>query len=588
MTTRTPDEWQDDASQSMTPNAETAAPTALWLPLVIILLAQVQLGFNVNALVMLMGEIVDEFDTTATMVGTALVVYSLAVAGLVMLGARFGAILGARRAFQIGVLAQVPAMLLMAFSTGASMMIAAQAVAGVGAAISVPAFVVLVAIHYQGKQQEQALGLLAAGVPMSGVLAFLLVGFLSVAIDWRWMFVMIAVMAAVSFVLSFRLKSTSPQSGMKIDWTGAVLAAAAITLISLGFNNVNTWGLLVARDDAPFDVLGLSPVPIFIITGIVLAQAFFAWLRRQRNAQKPQLFELEVLASSEERSASIALLIICTLGPAVNFLIPLYIQIVQGRSTLQTAVAIVPYALSIFIAATFVVRLYDRVAPRRIGRYGFVSASAGLFLLAFAIQNDWGTPLVILGLVVVGLGEGALLTLLFNVLVSASPKELAGHVGALRGTINNLATGLGTATAGVLAVAVLGILVAGSLADNPVIPPDLLDDLDISDVDYISNDELTEALDGTAIPDDAVDELVKINTDVRLRALKISFLVLAGLALLGIFPAGGLPRYVPGEVPHDIEHSQGGQGRRQRIRQATVSRVAGARGSSNSGGRSAS
>lgn len=587
MSTRLAGEPQDARARPVTPNPEHPAAKESWLPMAIILLAQIQLGFNVNALVMLMGQIVDDFNTSATTVGTALVIYSLAVAGLVMLGAKLGAILGARRAFQIGVVAQVPAMLGMTLSTGASMMIAAQAVAGVGAALSVPAFVVLIAFHYQGRQQEQALGLLAAGVPMSGVLAFLLVGFLSVAINWRWMFATIAVMAVLAFLLSFRLNSSSPKPGMKIDWVGAVLAAAAIVLISLGFNNVNTWGLLVARDGALFDVVGVSPVPIFIVTGIVLGQAFFAWLRRQRNQQMPQLFALDVLDRRSERSAAVALLIISALGPAVNFLIPLYIQIVQGRSTLQTAVAIVPYALSIFIAATFVVRLYDRVAPHQIGRFGFSAAAVGLMLLSFVIQNDWGTPLVILGLVVVGLGEGALLTLLFNVLVSASPKELAGHVGALRGTINNLATGLGTAIASVLAVAALGLLIAGSLAANPDIPPAAIDYLALDDVDFISNDELREVLAGTSLSSDVVDELVQVNTDARLRALQVSFFTLAGLALLGIVPAGGLPRYVPGEVPPEIEQSPDGRRRRRRIRQATLGRVVGAAGSSISGGRGA-
>ncbi len=79
-------------------------------------------------------------------------------------------------------------------------------------------------------------------------------------------------------------------------------------------------------------------------------------------------------------------------------------------------------------------------------------------MLAFTIWNDWETPLVILSLVVIGLGEGALLTLVFNVLVSASPKELAGDVGALRGTTNNLATGLGTAFASVLSVTLLSMI----------------------------------------------------------------------------------------------------------------------------------
>ena len=93
--------------------------------------------------------------------------------------------------------------------------------------------------------------------------------------------------------------------------------------------------------------------------------------------------------------------------------------------------------MAIFVAAVTIVRLYRLLTPRMIGSIGFVVVSAGLAVLAFSIGNDWGTPMVILGLVILGLGEGALLTLLFNVLVSASPKELAGDVGALRGTANN-------------------------------------------------------------------------------------------------------------------------------------------------------
>ena len=44
-----------------------------------------------------------------------------------------------------------------------------------------------------------------------------------------------------------------------------------------------------------------------------------------------------------------------------------------------------------------------------------------------------------IGLITFGIGQGALVTLLFNVLVTAAPKELAGDVGSLRGTTQNLA-----------------------------------------------------------------------------------------------------------------------------------------------------
>ena len=70
-----------------------------------------------------------------------------------------------------------------------------------------------------------------------------------------------------------------------------------------------------------------------------------------------------------------------------------------------------------------------------------------LLWLAFVVRNDWSEFPVLIGLIVFGIGQGALVTLLFNVLVTASPKELAGDVGSLRGTANNLAAAVGTAVA---------------------------------------------------------------------------------------------------------------------------------------------
>src|SRR5690606_11209896 len=120
----------------------SSATAASWVPMIAIALAQIQLGFNVNALVMSMGAIVGDLDTSATMLGTALVVYSLAVAGLVMLGAELASRIGARRAFQLGLAAQGLAMIWMALAGSATEMIAAQAIAGIAAAAAVPAFVV--------------------------------------------------------------------------------------------------------------------------------------------------------------------------------------------------------------------------------------------------------------------------------------------------------------------------------------------------------------------------------------------------------------------------------------------------------------
>lgn len=519
---------------------------ASWLPLIIILLAQLQMAINVSALPISVGAIVDDLDTSPTSVSTALVVYSLAVAGFVILGARLGKLVGSRLVFQAAVVVHGLAIGAAALSSSANELIQYQGLAGLAAAALVPTLVVLIATHYRGEQQTQSLGVLGGAQALASLLAFPLIGVLIALASWRFALGLLVLVAAIVFMLSFRLDPVPRQRGTVIDWVGALLAAATIILISLGVNNLNEWGILLASTRAPFSILGLSPAPAMVLIGLVFGKGFLDWSQARIDGNKTPLLELEVLESREERAAVLSMLVVAALGAGINFLIPLYIQIVQGGSSLQTAAAVVPYMLAIFSASILVVRVFPRWTARRIGSTGFLLVAAGLVMLAFSIYNNWGTPLVALSLVVTGIGEGALLTLLFAVMVSASPAELAGDVGALRGTTINLATGLGTAIAGALLIGLLSSLVHTNLVDNPVIPPELKAQVNLNEVDFISNDHLREVLEGTTASPEQVNEAVRINTSSRLFALKVSFLVMAGLALIGYIPARDLPKTTAG------------------------------------------
>lgn len=537
------------AKTSETTASQNTTAQVSWLAMAIIVLAQFQMAFNVNAIPVSVGPITEELNTPATNIGTALVVYSLFVAAFVMLGSKLGKVFGARLVFQITVLAHGAAMALMALSRDVQMMNTAQALAGVAAAALVPTLVVLIAANYHGRQQAQALGILAGTPALSGALAFFVAGWLGTALSWRYSFGLLSFLSLAVFMLSFRLQPVPKQEGVSIDFTGVVLSAVAVLLITFGFNNLLNWGIIAAQPAAPFNLLGLSPALLFVVIGIMLFQAFFAWSHARVAQGKKPLLSLEVLDSPQERSAIIALLVIGALGPAVNFLIPLYIQIVQGQTSFFTAVVVVPYTLAIAAAAILIVRLYDRLTPRWIALFAFVAVALGLVILAYTIRGEWGTPLVIMALVVLGLGEGSLLTLLFNILVSESPKELAGDVGALRGVANNMSTALGTAFASIAAVGLLGLIITSSLAQS-AIPASLKVQFNLDRVDFITNEQLETYLsERTDATPEQVAEAVDINTAARLRALKTSFLILAGFSLLAIVPALGLPDYRPGEVP---------------------------------------
>ena len=535
-------------SEKTAHNPSNATPYITWLYMGIIVLAQMQMAFNVNAIPVSIGPIVEELNVPSTAVGTALVVYSLFVAAFVMLGAKLGKIFGERLVFQVTVLLHGLAMGLMAISQDATTMNAAQALAGIAAAALVPTLVVLIATNYHGDQKSQALGILAATPALSGALAFFVAGFLGTYLSWRYSFGLLTFVSIIVFLLSFRLKPVPRQSGIKIDTIGVMLSAIAVILISFGFNNLNSWGIVMASPSAPFNLVGLSPALLFLVFGLMLFQAFFAWSHQRAELGKEPLLSLEVLDSPKERATIVCLLIIGALGPAVNFLIPLFIQIVQGRTTMQTAIAAVPYTLSIAASAIFVVRIYGRMTPRRIAVIAFTLVAIGLTLLSFVVGNNWGTGMVIFGLMMVGLGEGALLTLLFNVMVTSSPKSLAGDVGALRGVANNLSTALGTAFAGVVAVSLLSMFVVSGINQSSI-PRSLQRQVNLDNVNFISNDQLDDVLAQTTATSEQVTEAVRINETARLRSLRASFLILAALALLAIFPAMGLPDYSPGDEP---------------------------------------
>jgi predicted MFS family arabinose efflux permease len=523
-----------------------------WVPMIAIALGQMIMSFNVASLPVALGGMVNSFGVPPTTIATGIVSYSMLVAGFVMLGAKLAQRYGAARVFRTAVVMFCASQVLMTFSPTATAMIAAQALCGAAAAVIVPSLVALIAENYSGRQQATAVGALGSARAAAGVLAFIIGGVLGTFIGWRPAFGILIAVSAIVFFLSFRLKSFPGRPEIKIDIVGVLLAATAIILISFGFNNLNRWGLGLAGPNAPFDLLGLSPAPAFIVVGIVLGQAFLMWTHRRQAAGKTPLLALEVIDSPQERAAVYALFCVVALEAALNFSVPLYIQIVQGRSPIATAVAMMPFNLTVFFTAMLIVRFYDKFTPRQIGRYGFILCTLALLWLAFVVHNDWSEVPVLLGLVVFGIGQGSLVTLLFNVLVTASPKQLAGDVGSLRGTTQNLAAAVGTAVAGALLVGLLSAAVLAGIAANPKLTPELQSQVDLDSINFVSNDRLQSALERTTAVPAQVIEAVRVNTEARLRALKIGLLVMAGIAMLGIFPAGQLPDYIPGVGPDPV------------------------------------
>src|SRR5262245_30091128 len=188
-----------------------------WVPMIVIAMGQMLMSFNVSAIPVSMGGMVESFNTPPTTVGTAVVLYSLGVSGFIMLGAKLGQRFGSKTFFQSAAGLFLLAMVIMVVSPTAEVMLAGQGLAGFAGAALVPTLVVLIANHYRGKQQAEAVGWLGSARAIAGVLAFVIVGSVATWLSWRWAFGLLILHAAVILVLSFKLKPSVGRPEVGVD-----------------------------------------------------------------------------------------------------------------------------------------------------------------------------------------------------------------------------------------------------------------------------------------------------------------------------------------------------------------------------------
>jgi MFS family permease len=496
--------------------------------------------------------VADDLGTTVTGIQTAITLYTLVMASLMITGGKIGAILGRKRAFAIGCIVYACGSFTTSLAPNLTVLIIGWSfLEGLGAVLIMPAIVALVASNFEKPERPRAYGLVAAAGAIAAALGPVIGGAFTTYASWRWVFAGEVLIVLVILMLTRRMKDTPAEQGVKLDLVGTGLSAAGLGLIVMGILKSGTWGVVQPKPEAP-EWLGLSPVIWMILTGAVVLALFLGWEKRRTERGQSALIDPSMLRNVQLRSGVSSFLFLFMVQAGIFFVVPLFLSIALGLSAIDTGVRLLPLSLSLLVFVVAIPKLLPGASPRRIVRLGFMSLFAGLVLLVALLDIGAGAEIVTWPLLLAGAGIGAIASQLGAATVSAVPDEQSGEVGGLQNTGTQLGASIGTALAGAVLISALTASFFTGIQGNPDVPPDLASKAQTelaAGVPFISDPDLEAALEDANVPPETADAVVETNEQSRIDGLRASVAALALFSLLALAFTGGIPTVQPGAQP---------------------------------------
>lgn len=527
-----------------TGTSRAAGATASGLVLTVLGAGQFLMTLDSSVMNVSMAQVASDLGTTITGIQTAITLYTLVMATLMITGGKVGTILGRRRAFGIGLVIYGIGSTTTAFAPNlAVLLLGWSLLEGIGAALIMPAIVALVAANFATERRPAAYGLIAAAGAMAVAAGPLIGGAVTTFASWRYVFAGEAVIVVAILLVLRRIADVPPQR-VHLDIPGALLSAAGLGLAVFGVLRSSEWGWALAKPNGP-ELLGLSPVFWLILAGLLVLYAFVRWQSHLTDTGGQPLLDLTLLRNRQLTGGLTMFLAQFMIQAGVFFAVPLFLSVVLELSALGTGVRLLPLSLALLVAAIGIPKVWPHASPRRVVRLGLLSMLVGILILASGMELDANAGVVAIPMLLMGLGLGALSSQLGAVTVSAAPDEKSPEVGGLQNTATNLGASLGTALIGSVLIATLSGSVVAGIEGNPAVPAAVQAQAstELSDgVPFISDSQLESSLADSGVPPETADAIVDVNAQARIEALQAAFSLAALLTAAALFTTGRIRR----------------------------------------------
>jgi EmrB/QacA subfamily drug resistance transporter len=365
--------------------------------------------------------------------------YTLAFAGLLLLGGRVADHLGGRRAFLIGLVGFAAASAFAGMATGLGMLVTGRALQGAFAALLAPTALSMVVVTFtEPRERAKAFGVYGAVASSGGALGLLLGGALTQYLDWRWCLYVNVAIAAVALVAGLSVLPNPPaQVKAAIDVISGLTITAGLALVVLGCSQA------VAGGWAP----GRVVVPL--VGGVVAIGLF---LFRQASIASP-LLPLRILADRSRAGAYVALAAAVVGSFGMFLMLTYHFQVILHWSPLHAGSAFLPLAGAVSASAyLFASRLLPRVAPRTLIVPGLLVAAAGLALLSRLDASSGYLTLLLPAELLLGTGMGCVFTPAISVATTGVERRDVGVAAATASTAMQIGGSIGTAVLNTVAI----------------------------------------------------------------------------------------------------------------------------------------
>jgi MFS family permease len=441
--------------------SKTANPArAMILPLA---LAQFIASYAATNMNVAISAIASDLGTTVAGVQTAITLFTLTMAALMIPGSKLTDIWGRKRCFILGLIVYGVGGVLALLSFGLPQLIIGYSLLeGVGSALMIPPIYILVTVAFPDiKSRARYFGVVSGAGGLGAAAGPLIGGVVTSAISWRASFGLQVLVVAWIILLARNITDPAPAgSRPRFDLIGAVLSAAGLFFVVLGLLQSRTYGFGKSRQD--FTVGGtvvipkgsLSPVWIYVAIGALFLLWFFLYTRSAEKKHKDVLLPLRMFRNKVANLGLGTQVIQWLILQGSFFAVSVYLQEVNGYDAIKTGLILTPGTIGILVASAGADRFARRHPQRWLIIAGFLITAVGMLLLLALVRAHAGVWRWIPGLFLFGAGVGTMLTSSVNVVQSSFPEADQGEISGLSRSVSNLGSSLGTALVGSVLVAV--------------------------------------------------------------------------------------------------------------------------------------